>query len=257
MRTKSIGGRIFWEEGFFDDCMFSVPEKYEKNSFLRDNASLITYHTLSVFENIPITLPSTEKILKGEYNEDIELIDYLKIRAFAYSLKIMSTAVAKNLFFAGKKDFCILHKFSSGHDLPEHERGVFRKDNVKFKGLSYRPPVGLFVKNIWEKEFQDIKKIEHPLERACVFFLWASRTQFFVDCNKRASLLMMNGILAANNCMPVIVPVHGSREFGRNITIFYETGNADRMAKFLKECARETSNKLLMRENNPECGMRI
>lgn len=81
--------------------------------------------------------------------------------------------------------------------------GEFRTSGVNIGGAEYIPPKADELNRIFEDGVNRIEKISHPIIRAIVYFLFAAKSQFFFDGNKRTARLVMNGILL-NNGYPML-----------------------------------------------------
>jgi hypothetical protein len=73
-------------------------------------------------------------------------------------------------------------------------------------------------------------------ERALAFFLFGSLQQFFFYGNKRASRLMMNGLLMSNGIDAISVPAARALEFNEKMVNFYVTRDGTEMMEFLVSC---------------------
>ena len=68
--------------------------------------------------------------------------------------------------------------------------GEYRDRGVGITGTSYRPK--LPSECDYDKELEEIMKIENPLDRCITIFLWIQRNQMFLDGNKRVANLVAN-----------------------------------------------------------------
>ena len=72
------------------------------------------------------------------------------------------------------------------------------------------------------------------MERALSYFCYITRTQLFIDGNKRVAQLMANKILIENGVGILSIPVDNVGEFKRLLIESYETGNSGSIKDFLK-----------------------
>lgn len=81
-----------------------------------------------------------------------------------------------------------------------------------------------------------LNNIKLPFERAVAFFLFAATKKFFFDCNKRAAIFMMNGILLSSGNNAINIPASRSKEFSAMLIEFYSSRDATGIFQFFKEC---------------------
>lgn len=111
--------------------------------------------------------------------------------------------------------------------------GEIRTIPVQIGGTSWEPEIphtGIIMDSI--KEIEQIKDIEL---KALKYFCYITRTQMFVDGNKRVAQLMANKILIENNIGIFQIPIEKLEEFKGMLIEFYETGNDVKLIRFMKE----------------------
>lgn len=72
---------------------------------------------------------------------------------------------------------------------------------------------------------KEIKKIENVELRALKYFCYVTRTQMFIDGNKRVAQLIANKMLIENNIGIFQIPIEKLEEFKMLLIQFYESGN--------------------------------
>jgi len=80
-----------------------------------------------------------------------------------------------------------------------------------------------------------------PFERALAFFLFGALQQFFFDGNKRASRLIMNGLLMSAGIDAVSIPAARADQFNAAIVDFDVRRDGTAMMAFIADCHPERS----------------
>lgn len=84
-----------------------------------------------------------------------------------------------------------------------------------------------------KEDFSALMEIEEPTERAIKVMLYCMRGQFFIDGNKRISMLIANKILIQNGCGIISVPVSKIMDFLTLLVEFYETNEDKKITDFI------------------------
>lgn len=113
-----------------------------------------------------------------------------------------------------------------------NENGKIRTQEVAIYSCKHNPPEPVYLHDIAQKGFNFLNTIEEPKLKAVVTFLFMSRSQFFINGNKRTASIMMNGILMSNGFVPITLLEHNKDKFEEELVNFYESGNASSMLKF-------------------------
>lgn len=118
-----------------------------------------------------------------------------------------------------------------------HYAGEIRTIPVQIGGTSWEPEMphtGIIMDSI--NEIEEIEDIEL---RALKYFCYITRTQMFIDGNKRVAQLMTNKVLIENNIGIFQIPIEKLEEFKGILIEYYETGNDTIIIDFMKEyCIR-------------------
>lgn len=106
----------------------------------------------------------------------------------------------------------------------------------------------------WKPEFPDEEKIKRDIsniigtkddtDRAISLMLYCMRGQFFIDGNKRISMLLANKILIENGCGLISIPVKERLNFLTLLVEYYETNNSEKIIKFLYDNCLIGNNKI-------------
>ncbi|OGZ26377.1 MAG: hypothetical protein A3F95_02240 [Candidatus Nealsonbacteria bacterium RIFCSPLOWO2_12_FULL_39_31] len=108
-----------------------------------------------------------------------------------------------------------------------------RKKAVGITGTKYRPLDNEHqIREMMEKTVEVVnKKLDDPFSKAIFTTLMISYIQPFEDGNKRASRLLGNAILLANNACPLSYRSVNEADYKKAVIIFYEQNSA----RFFKE----------------------
>ena len=118
--------------------------------------------------------------------------------------------------------------------------GTLRKDNVRISGTNYIPEIPnpddiYFTLN-------KIDAIKDPIVKALILFCYITKSQMFIDGNKRIAQLMANKILIENGVGILSIPIEKSKIFLELLVDYYENDNAEKLCKFLHDsCIEYTS----------------
>lgn len=197
-------------------------------------------------EGNPITFPEVQTLLDGITVGGRKLSDQQQILNLAASHRHLVHLVQTGRFALSKDVFCQLHALVAREEALEW--GVFRGEGEE---VHFTPEVSLGpwgrhtplptlpgapeLNRIFAKAVSVLPTLP-PLERALVFFLFASLQQFFFDGNKRTARLMMNGILMSHGMDAISVPAARAQEFHQQMITFYRTREATAAMAFLVSC---------------------
>lgn len=93
------------------------------------------------------------------------------------------------------------------------------------------------------EEIQKINNIEDNELKALKYFCFISRTQMFIDGNKRVAQLMANKVLIENNIGIFQVPIEQLELFKTLLIDYYETANDEKIIDFMKKyCIKRVIN---------------
>ena len=111
--------------------------------------------------------------------------------------------------------------------------GEIRTIPVQIGGTSWEPEMPHT--EIIMESINEIEQIEDLGLRALKYFCYITRTQMFIDGNKRVAQLMANKVLIENNIGIFQIPIEKLEEFKRILIDFYETGDDVIIIAFMKE----------------------
>ena len=111
--------------------------------------------------------------------------------------------------------------------------GEIRTIPVQIGGTSWEPEMPHT--EIIMESINEIEQIEDLGLRALKYFCYITRTQMFIDGNKRVAQLMANKVWIENNIGIFQIPIEKLEEFKRILIEFYETGDDVIIIAFMKE----------------------
>lgn len=111
--------------------------------------------------------------------------------------------------------------------------GEIRTFPVQIGGTTWEPEmpnVECIIEDI--KKFDGISEVE---TKALKFFCFVTRSQMFVDGNKRVAQLIANKVLIENNVGIFQIPISRLEEFRTLLIDFYESNNDEKIIGFMKK----------------------
>ena len=198
----------------------------QQNLFLAKNTLALNIYNSARLEGINTTYPDTQTILEGVNVPTLKLDEInciLNLRdAWNYTLTNIDAEV--NLDF-----ICKVNSFVSRNE--SLEWGVLRNGKVGINGVDYIPEIPNekdIINNI-----ENILKEKSTTLKSINLMLYLMRSQVFWDGNKRTSMIVANKILIQNGCGIITVKEEYIGEFNTLLTEYYNTGNKDKITKFL------------------------
>jgi len=198
----------------------------------------IVYDTVALEDN-PFTFPEVKTLLDGITVGGHKLSDEKQVLNQIKSWKKLFAMTGDNTLVISKENFCRLHALVAEEEALEW--GKFRDGPVTIAGTEYVPPSANILDDLFDEVVAVIAKIENPHERAIVFFLFGSLSQFFWDGNKRISRLMMNGILLSHGYDVINISATKKLEFNQKMIRFYDSLDATEMIHFMVQCSLDSS----------------
>ena len=215
--------------------MSNFPDKYKltraENLFLAKKRWDENVYCGMRMENRAVTFPQTKTILDGVNVPDVTLDDIqaiLNMRdAWKYLLKTVDEPITLDCM-------CTLNGYIARNEALEW--GVLRRGKVGISGTDYLPPVP--VREDAETELAAILAADvTDTEKALDLFAWGARSQLFWDGNKRTSLTLANKLMIMNGCGMLTITDRHMDGFNTELVNYYNSGNADRLKRFLYDNA--------------------
>lgn len=197
-----------------DTILYTVDE----NIFIaKKMLSEIIYNSAYV-EGCNVTFPQTETILQGMVINNVSVNDIqtvLNLRdAWRYILSIVKDLKTVDLDFINKVNEYISRNESLSW-------GTLRTGNIGVSGTNYIPPIPE-EQNV-KDYLKNIDNIKNPMDRALIYFLSATKNQFYWDGNKRTSIVVANAILIANGCGILTIDKDNAIMYNELLTKLYNS----------------------------------
>jgi len=209
--------------------IFAPNKSLSFNLAKKDKIDFI-YNT-SALEGNAMTFPEVQTLLEGITVGGHKLSDEQQILNQNKSVNLLFELIEKNEFNIDKTTLLKLHSKVAKEEAITW--GKFRTSGVNIGGTDYIPPKADELKSIFEEGAVEIKKINHPIIKAITYFLFASKSQFFFDGNKRTSRLMMNGILLDSGYPILNIKAKDKLEFNKVMIEFYNSNDIKKAIEFL------------------------
>lgn len=113
-----------------------------------------------------------------------------------------------------------------------YSAGEVRKVDVSMGGTSWKPEMP--VESVIYDNIHALNEIENVELRALKYFCYITRTQIFIDGNKRVAQLMANKVLIENNIGVFQIPIEYMNKFKDMLLRFYESNNDEEIIDFMK-----------------------
>lgn len=178
-------------------------------------------------EGLGTTFPNTEKILFNlpvETKRDEVLFIVNMKRAWYFLFDHID--YANDLSFLRELNKICTEGLS-------YDAGNIRAIPVSIGGTTWipeDPQEGVIIEKL-----SQIDRIEDRLDAALEMFCFITRTQMFLDGNKRVAQLMCNKVMMENDIGILSIPYDKIDQFKELLVDFYETKDSERIKTFLKE----------------------
>lgn len=236
----------------------SVPKTYPVHTtqqvFKTFNKVMVEFiWRVAAFEKLPFEQYEVRMLMNDITVGGKSLSDHDAIINLIHGAVFLSKRLKKHQFTTNKKFFCTLQAILAHSTDRKAEYGLFRGegklidqtpvfDMGKYDVCS--PPTtiegGLELNQCYAEGVNAINsRIESPLERAMVFFLFCNLHHFFFTNNMRTAFFMMNGILMSSGINPLVIPDGRVEEFHEIMSRFYLTKYGQEVMAFLISCHHE------------------
>lgn len=122
--------------------------------------------------------------------------------------------------------------------------GEVRKVNVSIGGTPWKPEIP--VESVIYDDIHALNEIKDVELRALKYFCYITRTQIFIDGNKRVAQLMANKVLIENNIGVFQISIEYMNKFKDMLLRFYESNNDEEIVGFMRKYC-------IVRVNKEEC----
>ena len=178
-------------------------------------------------EGLGTTFPKTEAILANAptetKSEEVLFVINMK-RAWQFLLDNLDSP----------NNIMLLREYNKVvGELLFRNNGEIRTFPVQIGGTSWEPELPNSAAII--ADLQEIDSIDDIELKALIFFCFVSRTQMFIDGNKRVAQLIANKILIENDIGIFQIPIEKLEQFKILLIGFYETADDTAIIDFMKE----------------------
>lgn len=200
----------------------------EDNIFFAKRKLVDNVYRSAKLEGIAVTFAQTEDIFNNVNVANLrpdEIIAVLNLKnAWQYLFDTINEEISIDYI---KR---IHEEIASGIIRPA---GEFRDRGVGISGTNWRPKLPSEVD--YDKELEQLKQIENPLDYALEMFLWIQKCQMFIDGNKRTANLVANHEFIKNGLGIISIPPELTGTYKQKLVDFYETDNSEEIKQFLYE----------------------
>ncbi len=199
----------------------------EDNIFFAKRKLIDNLYKSANLEGIAVTFADTVAFVNNVNTGKISVDDMLKLKGLKDAWEYVLNTIDEELTIDYIKK--IHFEVCKGQNI--EPLGDFRDRGVGITGTSYRPKLPSECN--YDKELNDIMKVEDSLDRSITLFLWIQRSQMFLDGNKRVANLVANKEMIKNGLGILAVPVEKIGEYFTILIEFYETNDYTNIKKWI------------------------
>ena len=199
----------------------------EDNIFFAKRKLIDNLYKSANLEGIAVTFADTVAFVNNVNTGKISVDDMLKLKGLKDAWEYVLNTIDEELTIDYIKK--IHFEICKGQNI--EPLGNFRDRGVGITGTSYRPKLPSECN--YDKELNDIMKVEDSLDRSITLFLWIQRSQMFLDGNKRVANLVANKEMIKNGLGILAVPVEKIGEYFTILIEFYETNDYTNIKKWI------------------------
>lgn len=199
----------------------------EDNIFFAKRKLIDNLYKSANLEGIAVTFADTVAFVNNVNTGKISVDDMLKLKGLKDAWEYVLNTIDEELTIDYIKK--IHFEVCKGQNI--EPLGDFRDRGVGITGTSYRPKLPSECN--YDKELNDIMKIEDSLDKSITLFLWIQRSQMFLDGNKRVANLVANKEMIKNGLGILAVPVEKIGEYFTILIEFYETNDYTNIKKWI------------------------
>ena len=197
----------------------------EDNIFFAKRKLIDNLYKSANLEGIAVTFADTVAFVNNVNTGKISVDDMLKLKGLKDAWEYVLNTIDEELTIDYIKK--IHFEVCKGQNI--EPLGNFRDRGVGITGTSYRPKLPSECN--YDKELNDIMKVEDSLDKSITLFLWIQRSQMFLDGNKRVANLVANKEMIKNGLGILAVPVEKIGEYFIILIEFYETNDYTNIKK--------------------------
>ena len=199
----------------------------EQNIFVAKRNIVDYIYKSALLEGLGVTYPDTEAIFNGVSAPGVKVTDIIAVNNLKRAWQFLLDTLDPPLDYAY---LCRLNQLVGGDSLI-YNAGYIRKMPVSIGGTSWKPDIP--DEDAIKAHLAALQAIENTTERAIELMLYGMRGQFFLDGNKRTSMLAANKEMIANGHGVISIPVEIISQFTPILVRYYETGDPSAAKEFI------------------------
>ena len=199
----------------------------EDNIFFAKRKLIDNLYKSANLEGIAVTFADTVAFVNNVNTGKISVDDMLKLKGLKDAWEYVLNTIDEELTI----DYIKKIHFEVCKCQNIEPLGNLRERGVGITGTSYRQKLPSECN--YDKELNDIMKVEDSLDRSITLFLWIQRSQMFLDGNKRVANLVANKEMIKNGLGILAVPVEKIGEYFTILIEFYETNDYTNIKKWI------------------------
>ena len=193
----------------------------EDNIFFAKRKLIDNLYKSANLEGIAVTFADTVAFVNNVNTGKISVDDMLKLKGLKDAWEYVLNTIDEELTIDYIKK--IHFEVCKGQNI--EPLGNFRDRGVGITGTSYRPKLPSECN--YDKELNDIMKVEDSLDKSITLFLWIQRSQMFLDGNKRTAVIFANHYLISHGKGIIVIPAELVSEYKKLLIDYYEGKNED------------------------------
>ena len=194
-------------------------------------------------EGIEVTFPDTYEIFNGRTVAGLSVDDTIKINNLKHAWEFIIDTIDYPIDLRYIKQLNV--EIGRGVVFTE---GVLRTADVHIVGTSWKPdiPDQIKIEEFFNKLSDDKEK--STTDKAIESMLYVMKAFMFYDGNKRTAQLLANKIMIEGGAGVIAIPVEDRKEFVTKLVTYYETGNMDDIAGFIRSKCIDGANSITLEE---------
>lgn len=184
----------------------------------------------AILEGVATTYSQTENIISGGTVGDMTVNDVRKIT----NLKDAWNFILDEDVLGYETNFAILSEINKYVEASfSHFAGLLRFSDVRVSGCKYIPPLPN-INDVKDSIRSIVSSNCSSIDIAIDLALFAMRLQGFYDGNKRTAIIFANHYLISHGRGLLVVPAELTEDYKKLLVEYYETGEKEEIAGFLK-----------------------
>lgn len=187
-------------------------------------------------EGVAVTLPQTREIVEFGSVRGFRVDEVNTVRNLARAWRFIMEN-SGNAPTLGYQDVAFVHRLLMTNLVDLRDAGQLRVCGIRVTHSRYVPPIP----NVYEFNNSLLNLAYHEgdeVDRALAYFCFLSRSQGFIDGNKRTAFLVANWYLLSTGVGILKVPKNQAL-FKEKLVVFYETNDCKDLVRYLKRYALE------------------